>query len=184
MDKTNPHYEEGMGRQFLIKWGNTPYNDCSYEFERDLILNEIEYKEPVKDFLLRSKKPKANESRRRSRENEEERRKLNTIFSAKSSLSESQQEKAVEKFQRELQDNVYKNGGQVRDYQAEGISWMLSNYVNQRSSILADEVCRFFLNKYNSIAAHSLTASFLSSKDGSREDPPNCRDCQHYGDTP
>lgn len=34
LDRKDPRYEEGTGRQFLVKWGNTPYSNCSYEFER------------------------------------------------------------------------------------------------------------------------------------------------------
>ena len=34
----------------------------------------------------------------------------------------------------------FKNGGQLRGYQAEGVSWMLSNHINNQGSILADEM--------------------------------------------
>lgn len=55
-DRSDPRYEDGTGRQFLIKWGNTPYSDCSYEFERDLILNDVEYESHLEAFLQRSNK--------------------------------------------------------------------------------------------------------------------------------
>ena len=54
LDRADPDYESGLGRQFLIKWGNQPYTTCSYEFERDLILNNIEYKDQLKSFDKRS----------------------------------------------------------------------------------------------------------------------------------
>ena len=141
-DKNDPNFEEGTGRQFLVKWAGIPYSDSTYEFERDLILNDIEYKEPLKSFLRWSKRRTKKEARSAARSSEEERRRMYKVFGSSSAIAEEDQEKAVEKFQKELQDQVYKNGGQVRDYQAEGISWMLSNYVNGRSSILADEVSR------------------------------------------
>lgn len=56
MDKSHPGYDAGTGRQFLVKWGSTPYSDCTYEFERDLIINEVEYEEQVEEFYKRSKK--------------------------------------------------------------------------------------------------------------------------------
>ena len=56
LDRNDPRYEDGTGRQFLIKWGNTPYSECSYEFERDLILNDVEYESHLEAFLLRSNK--------------------------------------------------------------------------------------------------------------------------------
>ncbi|CAN0433664.1 unnamed protein product, partial [Discosporangium mesarthrocarpum] len=34
----------------------------------------------------------------------------------------------------------FKNGGQLRDYQMEGVSWMLYNWTQGRGSILADEM--------------------------------------------
>ena len=43
-------------------------------------------------------------------------------------------------FQKELAENIYPNGGQLRDYQAEGVSFLVSNYMNGRCSILADEM--------------------------------------------
>ena len=34
----------------------------------------------------------------------------------------------------------FNNGGSLRDYQAEGVRWMLANWRRERNSILADEV--------------------------------------------
>ena len=53
-------FEEGLGRQFLIKWGNSQYTESTYEYERDLILNEVEYKDQLKDFHRRKKKVRLN----------------------------------------------------------------------------------------------------------------------------
>lgn len=49
------------------------------------------------------------------------------------------QDRKIEQYRKTLEQVIFKNGGQLRDYQAEGVSWMLANYVNGRSSILADE---------------------------------------------
>jgi hypothetical protein len=140
MDKSNPEYEDGTGRQFLIKWCHTPYSVCTYEFERDMILNDIDYKDDVKSFLRRNKKPSKSDMRTRIRKGEEELRRSYKFFGDKSTISDEKRDECVQKYQLELQETVFPNGGQLRDYQAEGVSWMLSNLVNSRSSILADEM--------------------------------------------
>jgi hypothetical protein len=140
MDKSAEEYEEGTGRQFLIKWSHTPYSECTFEFERDLILNETDYKDDVKGFLRRNKKPTKSDLRTRIRKGEEELRRSYKFFGDRSTISDEKRDECVQKYQQELQERVFPNGGQLRDYQAEGVSWMMSNFVNQRSSILADEM--------------------------------------------
>lgn len=56
LDKNSEDFEKGSGREFLIKWGNNSYSEVTYEFERDLILNEVDYKEQLKEFCRRKKK--------------------------------------------------------------------------------------------------------------------------------
>jgi SNF2 family DNA or RNA helicase len=60
------------------------------------------------------------------------------FFGRKRDLDESKRESAVKAYQAELEEQVFKNGGRLRDYQAEGIAWLVSNYINRRSSVLAD----------------------------------------------
>ena len=55
-DRDHEDFEGGTGRQFLIKWTNMTYSESSFEFERDLILNDIDYEDQVKSFVDRSKK--------------------------------------------------------------------------------------------------------------------------------
>jgi hypothetical protein len=140
MDKADPKFDNGTGRQFLVKWTNLPYADATYEFERDLIMNDIDYKDQVKDFLQRSKKPDKTARRIFLKKGEEEYKRLYSFFGDKSNMEESDREAAVEAYTKDLQQRVYKNGGQIRDYQAEGVAWMLANFVNQRSGLLADEM--------------------------------------------
>ena len=138
LDKNDPHFDHGTGRQFLIKWRNLPYTDMTYEFERDLIMNEIEFKDALAEYLQRTTKPTKLERRSFLREGELEYKRLYKIFGSQSTMSD--RETAVEEYKQKLQQHVYKNGGQLRDYQAEGVAWMLANFVNQRNSILADEM--------------------------------------------
>ena len=135
MDKKD---EDGTGRQFLVKWGNQPYSEATYEFERDLIWREVDYKQHVEAFLRRNNKPTKRARKEAVQRGKDELQKLVEIFRGKEDRTEEEHEEKIRKFQEELQNLEFKNGGQLRDYQAEGVSWMLSNYVNDRSSILAD----------------------------------------------
>jgi hypothetical protein len=56
LDKNDPGFENGLGREFCIKWGNATYTEATYEFERDLILNDVEYKDQLKSYQGRRKK--------------------------------------------------------------------------------------------------------------------------------
>ena len=62
------------------------------------------------------------------------------VFGDGSRIEERKLSEAVSSYQKELAEFVYPNGGQLRDYQAEGVSWMVSNYLNGRSCLLADEM--------------------------------------------
>ncbi|GKZ01523.1 hypothetical protein MPSEU_001102900 [Mayamaea pseudoterrestris] len=140
LDRLHKDFDQGTGRQFLVKWGNTCYDDASYEFERDLILADVDYKDEVKGFIRRRTKPKKSVTRELLRVCEKERRRLYKIFGEKSPIDAQSKEEAVEEYKLALQNLEFKNGGQLRDYQAEGVAWMLSNYINNRSCILADEM--------------------------------------------
>ena len=135
LDKSDPGYEDGTGRQFLIKWCNSPYADATYEFERDLIVNDVEYIPHVEAFEARNTKPSEKDFKESVKKGSKFFKSMEKAFG-----SEAMREKAGAKLQADLESKVYKNGGQLRDYQAEGIAWMISNYVDDRSSILADEM--------------------------------------------
>jgi SNF2 family DNA or RNA helicase len=68
---------------------------------------------------------------------EEERRRLYKIFGDRIKDGPSKQS-MIDEYKKKLEDQVFPNGGKLRDYQAEGVSWLLSNHINERSSILAD----------------------------------------------
>jgi hypothetical protein len=140
LDKAHPKFDRGTGRQFLVKWGQLPYCESTYEFERDLIMNEVEYKSQLKEFLTRRVKPTKMSKRASLKRGEDEYKRLYNIFGDKSKLSDADRETAVEEYKQNLQDDVYKNSGQLRDYQAEGVAWMIANFVNKRCCILADEM--------------------------------------------
>jgi len=140
----DPHdterFEKGTGRQFLIKWEGLNYSDCSYEFERDLILADTEYKARLKEFYERTNKPTAAEWKDLKAKAERTRRECYKLFGDKSHTTSDVREEAVKKYQDDLAQHVFRNGGQLRDYQAEGVTWFLANFVNDRSCIMADEM--------------------------------------------
>jgi hypothetical protein len=137
MDKNHPDYDDATGRQLLIKWGNKSYSDASYEYERDLILMDVEYESHLQDFEKRRKKPNKVEIKKQFAKAEEERRRLYKIFGDTIKDGPSKESLILE-YKKNLEDQEFPNGGTLRDYQAEGVSWLLSNHINERSSILAD----------------------------------------------
>lgn len=46
----------------------------------------------------------------------------------------------IKAYQEELAAQAFPNGGNLRDYQAEGVTWLASNFIYDRSSILCDEM--------------------------------------------
>ena len=138
-EKDDPDYESGTGRQFLIKWKTSPYSEATYEFERDLILNDVEYLEHIESFVRRKKKPSKTHMTKAFAMQDNARRRLYKTFGDQVPDSEAK-EAAIEDYKNHLAEITFKNGGKLRDYQAEGVSWLLANHINKRSAILADEM--------------------------------------------
>lgn len=137
-DTSHPDYENGTGRVFLVKWINTAYSDATYEYERDLILMDVDYESYVEDFQERNKKPTKVAMKKVFSLQEDGKRRLYKIFGDR--INDGMKEKRVEEYKRKLEEIEFRNGGQLRDYQAEGVSWLLANHINKRSAILADEM--------------------------------------------
>jgi SNF2 family DNA or RNA helicase len=140
LDPKHPKFEEGTGRQFYVKWVNKPYSENSYEFERDLILNDVEYLEDLSSYELRKQKPTREDMKVREEIGKAEMKRLYKIFSERVKISADEREGLIKQYRTNLEEKVFKNGGQLRDYQAEGVAWLMSNHINNRSSILADEM--------------------------------------------
>uniref|UniRef100_A0A7S2K935 Uncharacterized protein n=1 Tax=Leptocylindrus danicus TaxID=163516 RepID=A0A7S2K935_9STRA len=140
LDEKDSNFEHGKGRQFLIKWCNSAYSDSTYEYERDLIWNGVIFEDHIASFELRSKKPSKSKIISDDKEGEKERRRLYKVFGENLSTTEEVKEKRVGEFIESLQKQKFKNGGSLRDYQAEGIAWMMSSFINNRGGILADEM--------------------------------------------
>lgn len=140
MKKSHRNFDSGTGRQFLIKWKGLQYTDCTYEFERDLITKEVAYEDQIHDFYKRSKKPPKSEVESQCADGEIEFRKLYGVFGGISKMDDEKLNDAVVAYQKDLANVVYPNGMQLKDYHVYGVSWMMTNYINGRSSLLADEM--------------------------------------------
>jgi SNF2 family DNA or RNA helicase len=140
LDNAHPEFVSGTGRQFLIKWCNLSYSHSTYEFERDLLINQIDYKNQLRDFLSRQAKPSTASKREAVNRGEEESKRLHSVFGDQTDLSDADRAAALDEYKQKLRNHVYKNGGQLRDYQAEGVAWMIANFINHRGCILADEM--------------------------------------------
>lgn len=145
LDKNHPDYEDATGRQFLIKWGNTPYSDATYEYERDLILMEVEYESHLQDFQRRTQKPTEVQIKKQLSYREEGHRRMYKIFGDKIK-DDPLKKQLIEEYRQSLEKMVYPSGGTLRDYQAEGVSWLLANHINARNSLLADGESTFLFD--------------------------------------
>lgn len=118
-----------MKRQFLIKWKHLGYASSTYEYECDLISNNIDYETKVSEFQRRRTKPTAKQIQRNVRAGEQAGRKLFLTL-----------KKDNASIVRELMQLTFPNNGRLRSYQAEGVAWMLNSYMQKRGGILADEM--------------------------------------------
>ena len=75
---------------------------------------------------------------------EEQKRRLYKIFGENARGTQEERDKEIAEYQRQLVEEEFgESRNKLRDYQAEGVAWLMSNYVNNRSSVLADEVSSF-----------------------------------------
>lgn len=135
-DRNDSRYKDGTGQQLLVKWVGLTHTEATYEYERDLILMEIEYESHVAAFRNRTKKPDTETIRKNVLKYERVSHHVRRLF--KRGYNDQMKNEGMESYARELENEVFKNGGKLRDYQADGVSWLIANYVAQRSCILAD----------------------------------------------
>jgi hypothetical protein len=133
-------FEGGTGRQLLIKFTSLSYSECSYEFERDLLLLDVDFQEKVKEFYDRTSRPTMSHLNAAKKIADDAMRRGYKLLGDKSDIAPDDKRAQVAEYQKNLCDYVFRNGGQLRDYQAEGVTWFMSNYVNNRSCIMADEM--------------------------------------------
>lgn len=124
--------------QYHVKWLNKSYSESTWEMEKDLISNKVEHKSQLASYQSRKVKPTMEDMLKQSKERDAQNQNLYKIFG--DDQSSDMKEVMVKEYQDSLSARVFLNGGNLRDFQAEGVSWLLSNYINDRGSILADEM--------------------------------------------
>jgi hypothetical protein len=106
--------EDGAETRLLIKWAACGYADITYEYVSDLERRGIEFEEAVAAHHVRED------------------------VSARQRLVHVKRPSRAREL--ELDSTELLNGGSLRDYQLDGINWMLRNWMHSRSCILGDEV--------------------------------------------
>lgn len=114
---TKNQYLHGSNCWVTIKWEGLSYSEVSFESLNDIARSKIEYEAPLRMFYKREQAP-AKESQLAGT------RKLNVDHNIIGPTAEQPSFP----------------GGELRDYQWEGVRWMLFNIMQGRNSILADEM--------------------------------------------
>jgi chromodomain-helicase-DNA-binding protein 7 len=104
------------------------------------MLMDVDFREKLKEYYERTKKPSRDQLAERKKKSDLAKRAAYKLFGDNSDIQHEDKVKQVAQYQAELQEHIYINGGQLRDYQAEGVTWFLANYINERSCIMADEM--------------------------------------------
>jgi len=132
--------EDGYQKYFMIRWKNAPYTESTYEFEKDLKNNvsTTDFRRHVNLFCDRSLKPNSRKSTSSPKSGGDLAiRRLYKIFGEN---RRNQDDSGIKEYQEILAKTVFPCSNSLRYYQAEGVSWLISNFINQRSSIMADEM--------------------------------------------
>ncbi|KAJ8302947.1 hypothetical protein KUTeg_019343 [Tegillarca granosa] len=95
---------------FLVKWRGLPYEDSTWELQQDVD------PEKVKMFYKYRDPPEDEEAR------------------------ETVARPTPDQWQKIEETKEYKGGNKLREYQLEGVNWLLFSWYNQQNSILADEM--------------------------------------------
>ena len=98
-------------KEFRVKWRGLPYKDLSWE-----IFDDFQDSAAIVAYYDHLNRDVST---------------LNNPPSWRPSISE---------YRKLSVDTAFKDGNRLRDYQAEGVNWLLWNWVNRRNSILADEM--------------------------------------------
>jgi len=106
----------GEEEQYLVKWRNLSYDDCSWEFKKDL-LEKIEEAQEKLDLY---EKVNSKESR--------------------ATAQKYKQRPTNKDFDEDLPLPTFRNENELKDYQQEGFRWLVHCWFQKRNTILADEM--------------------------------------------
>ena len=131
--------------RYVVKWKGLPYSELTWEYWRDIKRDAVDEAE---DFWYRQQAPNVEEALRlatKPHPHIREFRKLNESVSYGVSLRERPVADLGNGSTTSVNDDDEDEaspGFKLRNYQQEGVNWLLFNWWNKRSCILADEMVR------------------------------------------
>ena len=120
--KSKMNYLHGENVWITVKWEGLAYSDVTFESLKDIVNLGVEYEQQLRSFY------------RREQKQEEQ---------IKGSKKEKRGKRILQLDQSIIGSDAvppYFPGGTLRDYQWEGVRWMLFNLSQNRNCILADEM--------------------------------------------
>ena len=120
--------------RYVIKWKGLPAAEITWEYWKDI---KTDFVDVVEDYWLRQKRPSVSEMRSKSHPNMRDFKKLkeSPIFG----LSNVERPIIGHEYDNETESEADENEVtlRLREYQLEGVNWLLWNWWNHRSCILA-----------------------------------------------
>lgn len=117
-NSTNDLFLHGQNTWVTVKWEGLTYSDVSFESLRDITNAGIEYEKALRMFYAREQKDASDAA---SQERKLDPEQLQLVVANQAPIPEFK-------------------GGNLRDYQWEGVRWMMFNFSQNRNCILADEM--------------------------------------------
>lgn len=125
--------------RFVVKWKGLPFADLTWEYWRDIKTDAVD---EVEDFWIRQRPPTEDVIAESSRPHPHMQLFKKIQESPVYGLSNQKRPIAdvVDGKKVPIEEEIEKEGFRLRNYQLEGVNWLLFNWWNKRSCILADEM--------------------------------------------
>lgn len=160
--------------RYVVKWKSLQYSEMTWEYWKDIKREAVNQAE---DFWFRQKAPSMEELRHiqsKSHPHIREFRKLTESPAFAISKRDRPVADLGDGFEdsKDDQDEKPGSGFLLRSYQLEGVNWLLFNWWNKRSCILADEMVSSLMKEF--VTTHFLVNCFifLSCVSGFGKDDP------------
>ena len=157
--------------RYVVKWKSLQYSEMTWEYWKDIKREAVNQAE---DFWFRQKAPSMDELRQiqsRSHPHIREFRKLTESPAFAISKRDRPVADLGDGFEESKDDQDEKQGSGflLRSYQLEGVNWLLFNWWNKRSCILADEMVSLLVKE---LVTTIFLVNFLSAVLGFGKDDP------------
>lgn len=151
-----PPGEDGSEALYLVKWCGLAYDECTWELGEDVCDDGA-----IKAFRQRQKLPSKQIWKPKPRPPPSKFKKLTESHEYGLGKTEIKEKPSLLKFEKE---NLPNEPFQLRNYQLEGLNWLIFNWYNNRGSILADEMglgkTAQILTFFHYLATHPDTKNF------------------------